>query len=129
MGVGTKKGTPSKKGTPIKRGPESKTGASGKTGAPGKTVTVVKKGPAMTRGAVVVEDTGSRLARRTKKGRERMQLLVDPLLLDAAVVSLGAKNKSEAVNAALRNAAENAAILHGLDDAFGSIPDFSYLET
>ena len=123
MGVGTKKGTPDTKGTVIKRGPESK------TGAPGKTVTVVKKGPAMTRGVVVVEETGSRFARRTKKGRERMQLLVDPLLLDAAVVSLGAKNKSEAVNAALRNAAENAAILHGLDDAFGSISDFPYLET
>ena len=123
MGVGAKKGTPSTKGTLIKRGPESK------TGAPGKTVTVVKKGPAMTRGAVVVEDPGSRFARRTKKGRERMQLLVDPLLLDAAVVSLGAKNKSEAVNAALQNAAENAAILRGLDDAFGSIADFPYLET
>lgn len=67
--------------------------------------------------------------RRTKAGRERMQLLVDPALLAAAGAALGTANKSDAVNAALRNAAENAAILRGVDEAFGTIPDFPYLDT
>jgi Arc/MetJ family transcription regulator len=67
--------------------------------------------------------------RVTKAGRERMQLLVDPALLAAAGAALGTTTKSDAVNAALRNAAENAAILRGVDAALGTIPDFPYLDT
>lgn len=67
--------------------------------------------------------------RVTRAGRERMQLLVDPALLAAAGAALGARTKSDAVNAALRNAAENAAILRGVDDAIGTIPDFPYQDT
>lgn len=65
----------------------------------------------------------------TRAGRERMQLLVDPALLAAASVVYRTTNKSDAVNAALRSAGENAAILRGLDEAMGSIPDFPYLDT
>ncbi|HEY0780322.1 MAG TPA: hypothetical protein VGD56_20365 [Gemmatirosa sp.] len=65
----------------------------------------------------------------TKAGRARMQLLVDPALLAAAGEALGTSTKSDAVNAALRNAAENAAILRGIDAAVGTIPDFPYLDT
>lgn len=65
----------------------------------------------------------------TRAGRERMNLLVDPELLAVAGAALGTKNKSDAVNAALRHAAENAAILRGIDAAVGSIPDFPDVET
>lgn len=57
-----------------------------------------------------------------------MQLLVDPSLL-AAGEALGMRTKSDAVNAALRIAAENGAILRGIDGAVGSIPDFPYRDT
>ena len=69
------------------------------------------------------------VTRTTRQGRERMQLLVDPELLRAASTALGARSKSDAVNAALRNAAENAAILRGIDAAIGRFPDFPFQET
>jgi Arc/MetJ family transcription regulator len=65
----------------------------------------------------------------TKAGRERMQLLVDPTLLAAAGAAYGTTNKSDAVNAALRQAADNAAILRGIDAAIGTIPDFPDVES
>lgn len=65
----------------------------------------------------------------TRAGRERMNLLVDPELLAVAGAALGTKNKSDAVNAALRNAAENAAILRGIDAGIGTVPDFPDVET
>ncbi len=73
--------------------------------------------------------TPAKARKVTRAGRERMQLLVDPELLAAAGAAYGTTNKSDAVNAALRSAADNAAVLRGLDDATGSIPDFPYLDT
>lgn len=79
--------------------------------------------------AAVRRHTAVKVPQVTKAGRARMQLLVDPALLAAAGEALGTSTKSDAVNAALRNAAENAAILRGIDAAVGTIPDFPYLDT
>ena len=74
-------------------------------------------------------NTAVNVTRVTKAGRVRMQLLVDPALLAAAGEALGTRTKSDAVNTALRNAAENAAILRGIDASIGTIPDFPYVDT
>jgi Arc/MetJ family transcription regulator len=100
-----------------------------KHGKSGKRTSRLGRGMGAAQDAMGGQVVKVHVPRKTKQGHERMQLMVDPRLLDAAVVSLGAKTKSEAVNVALRNAAENAAILQGLDDAMGSIPDFPYVET
>lgn len=86
---------------------------------------------AASRGASPAAKSGAKPAAKvvTRAGRERMNLLVDPELLAIAGAALGTKNKSDAVNAALRNAAENAAILRGIDAAIGTIPDFPDVET
>jgi Arc/MetJ family transcription regulator len=73
--------------------------------------------------------SGDAQKRRTRAGRVRMQLLVDPELLARVGAAYGTTNKSDAVNAALRSAADNAAILRGIDQALGAVPDFPYLES
>lgn len=70
-----------------------------------------------------------RARKRTRSGRERMNLLVDPRLLRAAAAALGTTNKSDAVNVALERLAEDAAILRELGAAVGEIPDYPHVET
>ena len=66
--------------------------------------------------------TASQRSRPT--GRARMNVMVDPGLLDRAAQAVGSTNKSEVVNLALAHLAEDAAIVAGLHAAFGTIPDF-----
>lgn len=56
--------------------------------------------------------------------RERMNLMVDRALLDRVAAGFGTTNKSDAVHRALSRAAEDAAIVAGVDALFGAIPDF-----
>lgn len=62
-------------------------------------------------------------------GRARMNLMVDPRLLDRAARAVGSSNKSEVVNLALVRLAEDEAVVAGLDAAFGAIPDFAADDT
>lgn len=55
-------------------------------------------------------------------GRRRMNLMVDPALLQQASASLGTTNMSEVVNVALRKVAEDDAIVAGVDALFGAFP-------
>ncbi|HEU4631471.1 MAG TPA: hypothetical protein VFS08_17085 [Gemmatimonadaceae bacterium] len=71
----------------------------------------------------------STAGKRTRSGRERMNLLIDPRLLRAAAVALGTTNKSDAVNVALERLAEDAAILRELGAATGEIPDYPCVDT
>jgi len=57
-------------------------------------------------------------------GRARMNLMVDPGLLDRAARAVKSSNRSDVVNLALARLAEDEAIVAGLDAAFGAIPDF-----
>lgn len=65
----------------------------------------------------------------TRAGRERQNLLVNPNTLRRAMAALGTTNMSETVDVALERLVEDAAILRGLEDATGAIPDFPYLDT
>lgn len=67
--------------------------------------------------------------RLTRAGWERVQIMVKRSKLDLVTELIGAKSKSEAVNAALDSICENALVLAGIDAAAGTIPDFPHADT
>lgn len=68
-------------------------------------------------------------ATRGRATRKRQNLLVNQDSLRRAMAALGSTNMSETVNAALDQLADNAAILRGMAEAAGAIPDFPYIDT
>ena len=63
-------------------------------------------------------------ATKRPTGRERVNIMVDRALLERVAAGFGTRNKSEAIHRALQEAAENDAIVAGINAAFGMYPDF-----
>lgn len=73
--------------------------------------------------AQIATPAAKRRATKRPTGRERVNIMVDRALLERVAAGFGTRNKSEAIHRALQEAAENDAIIAGIDAMFGAYPD------